>query len=67
MRMVINYRALNKITVKNRTALPNIREILDRLKRAKYYSRLDLQLGFHQLLLTDDSCKKTAFRTKYDH
>ena len=48
LRPVIDYRALNKITIRNRTALPNMRELMDRLKHAKFLSKLDLQSGFHQ-------------------
>src|SRR5215472_5928937 len=46
IQMVTNYRALNKITVKNRTALPNILELLDRLRDAKIFTKIDLQSGY---------------------
>ena len=67
MRLVVDYRALNKISVKNRAALPNIQEILDRLSKAKFFTKLDLASGFHQILINENDCKKTAFRTKYGH
>lgn len=67
LRMVIDYRALNKITIKNRTALPNMDQVLSQLSDAKYFSKLDLQSGFHQIRIKTGSEAKTAFRTKYGH
>ena len=67
IRMVTDYRALNKLTVKNRTALPNILEMLDRLKDAKVFTKIDLQSGFHLIRVSEGDIAKTAFRTKYGH
>jgi transposase InsO family protein len=65
--MVTDYRALNKITVKNRAALPNIRELLDRLRDATIFTKIDLQSGFHLIRVVDDDVHKTAITTKYGH
>ena len=48
MRMCVDYRALNKITVKNKYPLPRINELLDRLTHACYFSKIDLWMGYHQ-------------------
>ena len=65
LRLVFDYRALNKNTIKNVTGLPNIQEILDRLSKAKYFSKLDLSSGYHQVRIVPEDIPKTAFRTKY--
>ena len=67
IRMVTDYRALNKLTVKNRTALPNILELLDRLRDAKIFTKIDLHTGFHNIRVAEEDIPKTAFRTKYGH
>lgn len=66
-RLVFDFRALNKITIKDRTALPNMRELMDRLSNCKSFSKLDLQRGFNQIRVRDEDCHKLAFRTKYGH
>jgi deoxyuridine 5'-triphosphate nucleotidohydrolase len=67
IRMVMDYRALNKITIKNRTALPNILELLDRLKDAKIFTKIDLQSGYHLIRMAEKDIPKTAIKTKYGH
>ena len=67
LRMVVDYRALNKITVKNRYPLPRIDDLFDKLFGAQYFSCLDAASGFHQVLLKDDDKPKTAFRTPFGH
>jgi hypothetical protein len=65
MRMCVDYRALNNITVKNSYPLPRIDELLNRLSLAKYFSKIDLASGYHQVRVNPDDVMKTAFRTRY--
>ena len=67
LRMCVDYRALNKLTVKNSYPLPRIDDIFEQLKGAKYYSKIDLRSGYHQIRLDEDSIPLTAFRTRYGH
>ncbi|GJY97434.1 putative reverse transcriptase domain-containing protein [Tanacetum coccineum] len=61
--MCIDYRELNKLTVKNRYTLPRIDDLFDQLQRARNFSKIDLRLGYHQLIVHEDDIPKTVFRT----
>lgn len=65
MRMCIDYRGLNKVTIRNSSPLPRIDECLDRLKGASYFTTLDLKSGYHQLHIQPEDMPKTAFNTRY--
>ncbi|GKB66094.1 putative reverse transcriptase domain-containing protein [Tanacetum coccineum] len=66
-RMCIDYRELNKLTVKNRYPLPRIDDLFDQLQGSSVYSKIDLRSGYHQLRVRDEDIPKTAFRTRYRH
>ena len=66
-RLCVDYRALNQITVKNRYALPRIDDLMDQLQGARYFSKIDLRSGYHQVPIAPDDVPKTAFRTRYGH
>jgi hypothetical protein len=66
-RMCTDYRALNKITKKNVYPLPRIDDLLDRLQGAKFFTKIDLRQGYHQIRIQDADVEKTAFRTRYGH
>nr|GFC43786.1 putative reverse transcriptase domain-containing protein [Tanacetum cinerariifolium] len=66
-RMCIDYRELNKLTVKNRYPLPRIDDLFDQLQGSSVYSKIDLRSGCHQLRVREEDIPKTAFRTRYCH
>nr|GEU80211.1 putative reverse transcriptase domain-containing protein [Tanacetum cinerariifolium] len=66
-RMCINYRELNKLTVKNRYPLPRIDDLFDKLQGSSVYSKIDLRTCYHQLRIREEDIPITAFRTRYGH
>jgi len=67
MRMCIDYRQLNKVTVKNRHTLPRIDDLFDHLQGDRVFSKIDLRSGYHQLKIREPDIPKTTFRTRYGH
>nr|GEY97074.1 hypothetical protein [Tanacetum cinerariifolium] len=65
--MCIDYRELNKLTVKNRDPLLRIDDLFDQLQRSRIYSKIDLRYGYHQLRIQEEDIPKKAFRTCYGH
>ncbi|GJR05467.1 putative reverse transcriptase domain-containing protein [Tanacetum coccineum] len=65
--MCIDYRELNKLTVKNRYPLLIIDDLFDQLQGSRVYSKIDLRSGYHQLRVREEDIPKTAFRTRYGH
>ncbi|GJX61738.1 putative reverse transcriptase domain-containing protein [Tanacetum coccineum] len=66
-RMCIDYRELNKLTVKNRYPLPRIDDLFDQLQGSRVYSKIDLRSSYHQLIVHEEDISKTTFRTRYGH
>jgi hypothetical protein len=67
MRMCIDYRELNKVTIKNKYPLPRINDLFDQLKGASVFLKIDLLSGYHQLKVREEDIPKTAIRTRYGH
>ena len=65
LRLCVDYRALNNITTKDRYPLPRIDNLLDRLRRAKHFTKIDLRNGYYNVRIADGDEWKTAFRTRY--
>ncbi|GJS36123.1 putative nucleotidyltransferase, ribonuclease H [Tanacetum coccineum] len=66
-RMCIDYRELNKLTIKNRYPLPRIDDLFDQIQGSSVYSKIDLRSSYHQLRVREEDIPKTAFRTRYGH
>jgi hypothetical protein len=67
LRLCIDFRQLNKVTVKNKYPLPRIDDLFDQLKDEKMFSKIDLRSRYHQMRINDEYISKTAFRTRYGH
>ena len=65
LRMCIDYRQLNEVTIKNKYPLPRIDDLFDQLSGAKVFSKIDLRTGYHQLKIKREDIPKTAFTTRY--
>ncbi|GKE74566.1 putative reverse transcriptase domain-containing protein [Tanacetum coccineum] len=66
-RMCINYRELNKLTMKNRYPVLRIDDLIDQLQGSRVYSKIDVRSGYHQLRVREEDIPKTTFRTRYRH
>jgi hypothetical protein len=67
LRLCIDYRQLNKVTIKNKYPLPWIYDLFDQLKGAKVFSKIDSRSGYYQMQIKRQDVPKTAFRTRYGH
>ncbi|KAH0643755.1 hypothetical protein KY290_033609 [Solanum tuberosum] len=67
LRMCIDYRKLNKVTIKNKYPIPRIDDLFHQLQRASHFSNIDLRSSYHQLKVIDSDIPKTTFRTRYGH
>ena len=65
LRMVVDYRALNEVTIKNKYLLPMINDLFDQLQGAKVFSKIDLRSRYHQLKIREKDIPKTTFTTRY--
>src|SRR5438128_4381174 len=64
-RLVVDYRPLNEVTVKNKYPLPDINILFNQLSGAKVFSKIDLRLGYHQIKIREEDIPKMAFSTHY--
>ena len=65
LRMCVDYRSLNEVTIKNKYPLPMINDLFDQLEGASVFSKIDLRSGYHQLKIREKDIPKTAFTTRY--
>ena len=67
LRLCIDYRELNKVTIRNQYPLPRIDDLFDQLQGARVFSKIDLRLGYHQLKIRSENVPKTTFKIRYGH
>ena len=67
LRLCIDYRQLNKVTVKNKYPFPRIDGLFDQMRGAKVFSKIDLRFAYHLVRIKDEDIHKTTFRTRYGH
>ena len=65
LRMCIDYRQINQVTIRNKYPLSRIDEVFDQLQDTTYFSKVNLKSGYHQLRVRDQDIQKTAFRTRH--
>jgi hypothetical protein len=63
--MCVDYRSLNKVTIKNKYPLPRIEDLFDQMKGASVFLKINLRSGYHQLKIRESDIPKTVFRTRY--
>ena len=63
--MYVDYHSLNAVTIKNKYPLPHIDDLLDQLQKTKYFSKIDLRYGYHQMKIRPKDVAKIAFVTRY--
>ena len=66
-RLCVDYHQLNKFTIKNKYPLPRIDDLIDQLRGASIFSKIDLRSGYHQIRVKAKDIQKIDFRTRYDH
>jgi hypothetical protein len=64
-RLCVDYRTLNVVTIKNKDLLPRIDDLMDQLRQAKFFSKIDLRSGYHQMNIQPEDIFKTTFVTRY--
>src|SRR4051812_21746390 len=67
MRLYVDYKQLNKVTIKNRYSLSRIHDLMDQMVGACVFSKINLRSEYHQIRVMTDDIQKTAFRTSYGH
>jgi hypothetical protein len=67
LRLCIDFKQLEKVTIKNKYPFPRINDLFDQLKDARIFSKIDLRSGYHQVRIRDEYINKTTFRTRYGH